>query len=57
MPGVNGICNPKMSQYPGNFELLLRQAVALRNFHMKMPRWGVLRRVKGAKAGKTEAAM
>jgi hypothetical protein len=28
MPGVNGICNPKMSQLTGIFELLLRQAVA-----------------------------
>jgi hypothetical protein len=37
MPGVNGICNPKMSQLTGIFELLLRQAVALRNFRKKRP--------------------
>jgi hypothetical protein len=37
MPGVNGICNPKMSQAPGIFELLLRQAVTRRNFRKKKP--------------------
>jgi hypothetical protein len=37
MPGVNGICNPKMSQSPGIFELLLRHPAALRNFRKKKP--------------------
>jgi hypothetical protein len=32
MPGVNGICNTKMSLCRGNIELLLRRDAALRNF-------------------------
>jgi hypothetical protein len=32
MPGVNGICNTKMSQCGMFFELFLRQGAALRNF-------------------------
>lgn len=32
MPGVNRICNTKMSFAAGNIELFLRQDVALRNF-------------------------
>jgi hypothetical protein len=32
MPGVNRICNTKMSQAAAYFELLLRHAAALRNF-------------------------
>jgi hypothetical protein len=31
MPGVNGICNTKVSQSGADFELFLRQGVALRN--------------------------
>ncbi|WP_333817534.1 hypothetical protein, partial [Tabrizicola sp.] len=34
MPVVNRICNTKMSHYGADFELLLRQAVALRNFRI-----------------------
>ncbi|WP_146037980.1 hypothetical protein [Tabrizicola aquatica] len=33
MPGVNGICNLKMSLSGSVFELLLRHDAALRNFH------------------------
>jgi hypothetical protein len=36
MPGVNGICNTKMSSCRGNFELLLRRDVALRNFYIRL---------------------
>jgi hypothetical protein len=32
MPGVNGICNTKMSQVPQGFELLLRQGGPADNF-------------------------
>jgi hypothetical protein len=32
MPGVNRICNTKMSQGTGIFEVLLRMLAALRNF-------------------------
>jgi hypothetical protein len=32
MPGVNGICNTKMSLCAGIFVLLLRHDAALRNF-------------------------
>jgi hypothetical protein len=34
MPGVNGICKQKVSLFAGIFELLLRQAVAWRNFQI-----------------------
>jgi hypothetical protein len=38
MPGVNRICNTKMSQTAAYFELFLRHAAALRNFLTKLAR-------------------
>ncbi len=55
MPGVNGICNPKMSQSTGILELLLRQAVALRNFRKKRPGAGEAPGRVVAFCGKTQA--
>jgi hypothetical protein len=38
MPGVNRICNTKMSQAAAYFELLLRHAAAWRNFLYEVAR-------------------
>jgi hypothetical protein len=41
MPGVNGICNTKMSQTAADFERKLRSSVFRRNFHENVARRGL----------------